>query len=286
MYEHNLYMANLWEFLALTEGEDRQGAKPPSRQVREGGGIVIEDLGFKYPGKDAWALRHVNLEIPAGASVALVGENGAGKTTLVKLLTRLYDPTEGRILLDGKDLKEWDPDALRSRFGVLFQDYNQYQLKVRENVGLGSVAHLEDAPRIERAVERGGAAELVKALPGGLDAPLGRWFQDGTELSGGQWQKVALARAFMREESDILVLDEPTAALDAQAEHAVFERFRELAHGRTTIVISHRFPTVRMAQKIVVLQDGGIVEEGTHDELVARGGKYARMFALQAEGYR
>jgi ATP-binding cassette subfamily B protein len=169
---------------------------------------------------------------------------------------------------------------------VLFQDFNQYQLKVRENVGLGSVDHLEDEPRIERAVESGGAREVVKALPGGLDAALGRWFQDGNELSGGQWQKIALARAFMREEADILVLDEPTSSLDAEAEHAVFERFRALARGRTTIVISHRFPTVRMARSIVVLDHGTIVERGTHDELVARGGKYARMFALQAEGYR
>jgi ATP-binding cassette subfamily B protein len=183
-------------------------------------------------------------------------------------------------------LKEWDAEELRRRFGVLFQDFNQYQLKVRENVGLGSVEHMEDAPRIERAVEQGGAADVVAGLSGGLDAPLGRWFQDGTELSGGQWQKIALARAFMREDADILVLDEPTAALDAEAEHAVFERFRQLARGRTTIVISHRFPTVRMAQNIVVLEHGSIVEQGTHDELVAKGGKYARMFALQAEGYR
>jgi len=175
---------------------------------------------------------------------------------------------------------------LRKRFGVLFQDYNQYQLKIRENVGLGSVEHLEDQPRIERAVEHGGASEIVTSLEGGLDAPLGRWFQDGTELSGGQWQKIALSRGFMREEADILVLDEPTAALDAESEHAVFARFRELAEGRTTIVISHRFPTVRMARSIVVLDRGTIIERGTHDELVALGGTYARMFALQAEGYR
>jgi ATP-binding cassette subfamily B protein len=169
----------------------------------------------------------------------------------------------------------------------LFQDFNQYQLKVRENVGFGSVDHLEDQPRVERAVDRGGATEVVSALTGGLDAPLGRWFQDGSELSGGQWQKIALARAFMREEADVLVLDEPTASLDAEAEHAVFERFRELAQGRTTIVISHRFPTVRMAKHIVVLDHGTVVEQGSHDALVGiTGGKYARMFALQAEGYR
>jgi ATP-binding cassette subfamily B protein len=249
-------------------------------------GIVLEDVGFRYPGKDAWALRHVSLAIPPGDSVALVGENGAGKTTLVKLMTRLYEPTEGRIVVDGRDLRDWPEDQLRKRFGVLFQDFNQYQLKVRENVGFGDVEDMDDLPRIQRATDRGGAHEVVASLAGGLEAPLGRWFQDGTELSGGQWQKIALARAFMREEADILVLDEPTAALDAEAEHAVFERFRELAEGRTTIVISHRFPTVRMARQIVVLDHGTIVEKGTHDELVARGGKYARMFALQAEGYR
>lgn len=306
MYEHNLYMSNLWEYLKITGGGDAaatagegegegegparaaataNGAAEAPAAIAAEGGIVMEDVGFRYPGKGAWALRHVNLAIGRGESLALVGENGAGKTTLVKLLTRLYEPTEGRILLDGRDLRAWDPEALRRRFGVLFQDFNQYQLKVRENVGMGSIDHLDDEPRIERAVERGGAREVVAALAGGLDAPLGRWFQDGSELSGGQWQKIALARAFMREEADILVLDEPTAALDAEAEHAVFERFRTLAKGRTTIVISHRFPTVRMARHIVVLDHGGIVEQGTHDALVARQGKYARMFALQAEGY-
>jgi ATP-binding cassette subfamily B protein len=286
MYEHNLYMSNLWEYLRLAEESSPPAAPSPSTSTSASTGIVFDDIGFKYPGKDAWALRHVSLAIPPGESLALVGDNGAGKTTLVKLLTRLYEPTEGRILLDGRDLREWEPTALRKRFGVLFQDFNQYQLKVRENVGLGSVDHLEDEPRIERAVESGGAREVVTALKGGLDAALGRWFQDGTELSGGQWQKIALARAFMREEADILVLDEPTSSLDAEAEHAVFERFRALARGRTTIVISHRFPTVRMAHSIVVLDHGTVVERGTHDELVARGGKYARMFALQAEGYR
>ena len=289
MYEHNLYMSNLWDYLRVAGQAallPSSALAPPSRAVDSKGGIVFEDVGFRYPGKEPWALRHVNLVIPPGESLALVGENGAGKTTLVKLLTRLYEPTEGHIVLDGRDLREWDVGELRRRFGVLFQDFNQYQLRVRENVGLGSVDHMGEEPRIERAVEQGGATEIVKALPGGLDAPLGRWFQDGTELSGGQWQKIALARAFMREEADILVLDEPTASLDAEAEHAVFERFRELARGRTTIVISHRFPTVRMARTIVVLDQGRVIERGSHEELLARKGKYARMFELQAEGYR
>jgi ATP-binding cassette subfamily B protein len=291
MYEHNLYMSNLWDYLRVADDAVRPPSPPstaiaPPALPAAAKGIVLEDVGFHYPGKDVWALRHLNLSIPAGESLALVGVNGAGKTTLVKLLTRLYEPSEGRIWLDGRDLQAWDLGDLRSRFGVLFQDYNQYQLKVRENVGLGSVDYMADEPRIGRAVESGGATEIVKGLAGGLDAPLGRWFQDGTELSGGQWQKIALARAFMREEADILVLDEPTASLDAEAEHAVFERFRALAQGRTTIVISHRFPTVRMARTIVVLEQGRIVEQGTHDELRALNGRYSRMFELQAEGYR
>ncbi len=248
-------------------------------------GIRLEHVGFRYPGKDDWVLRDVSLFIPRGQSVALVGQNGAGKTTLVKLVTRLYDPTEGRILLDGKDLKEWDGRALLERFGVVFQDFNQYQLKLRENVGVGSVEHLADEPRIVRAVERGGAEAVVSGLTAGLEAPLGRWFQDGAELSGGQWQKLALARGFMREQADILVLDEPTASLDAEAEHAVFERFRQLAAGRTTLIISHRFPTVRMADRILVLKDGHIIEDGTHEALLAKGDTYARLYRLQAEGY-
>jgi ATP-binding cassette subfamily B protein len=242
-------------------------------------------VGFRYPGKDTWALRDLDLFVPRGQSLALVGHNGAGKTTLIKLLTRLYEPTEGRILLDGQDLRDWDPEALRRRVGVVFQDYNQYQLNVRDNVGLGSVEHRDDEARIARAVGRGGATEVVSGLSAGLDTQLGRWFKDGVELSGGQWQKIALARAFMREEADILILDEPTAALDAEAEHAVFERFQALAEGRTSILISHRFPTVRMADRILVLEGGRILEQGSHEELLARGGRYARLFSLQAQGY-
>jgi ATP-binding cassette subfamily B protein len=302
IYEHNLYMSNLFDYLALAEraAPDDAGNGPalPSAEpavagsapapvaTTPGAGLVFENVGFRYPNKDEFALRGLSLHIQPGDSVAIVGQNGAGKTTLVKLLARLYRPTEGRILLDGTDLEEWPIEALRRRISVLFQDFNQYQLSVRENIGLGSVDHLDDLDRIGRAARSGGADAVAAALPDGLDARLGTWFEKGSELSGGQWQKIALSRAFMREEADILVLDEPTAALDAEAEHAVFERFRELSRGRTTIVISHRFPTVRMARKIIVLEQGVLIESGSHAELIAMGGKYAHMFALQAQGYQ
>ncbi|HEX7600942.1 MAG TPA: ABC transporter ATP-binding protein [Polyangiaceae bacterium] len=287
IYEHNLYMSNLFRFLETGAKKGSSTALAlPAAAASDERGIRFDHVTFRYDGKDAPALEDVSLFIPAGESVALVGENGAGKTTFVKLLARLYAPTSGRILLDGRDLAAWDEDALRGRLGVVFQDFAQYQLPVSENVGVGSVGHLTDEARLGRAIERGGATEVIDALPAKGQTQLGRWFKDGTELSGGQWQKVALARAFMREEADILVLDEPTAALDAKAEHAVFQRFRELAEGRTTIVISHRFPTVRMADRILVLEQGKVVEEGTHASLVAEAGRYATMFHLQAEGYR
>lgn len=303
LYEHNLYMSNLFEYLALTPpalGGSASGVPELARAASEPAAAVggaaarferqaelrFENVGFRYPGKDVWALRGLTLTISAGESLAIVGKNGAGKTTFVKLLARLYRPTEGRILLAGIDLEEWPPEELRRRISVLFQDFNQYQLSLRENIGLGSLDHLGDGVRVERAAERGGADSVAAALPSGLDSRLGTWFEKGSELSGGQWQKVALARAFMREQADILVLDEPTAALDAEAEHAVFQRFRQLSEGRTTIVISHRFPTVRMAQQIIVLENGTLVEQGSHAELIALGGRYAHMFALQAAGYQ
>jgi ATP-binding cassette subfamily B protein len=305
MYEDTLYMSNLFEYFAIpTSGDESEHVIAPTVEsepppVLEEG-IRFESVGFRYPvaqpvaptggenGKGAterWALRGVDVFIPKGQSLALVGANGAGKTTFIKLLTNLYLPTEGRILLDGRDLRTWDEAALRRRIGVIFQDFNQYQLALRENVAFGSVEHLNDESRVGRAVEQGGARELVAGLSAGLETQLGRWFSAGVELSGGQWQKVALARAFMREEADILILDEPTAALDAEAEHAVFQRFRALAAGRTTILISHRFPTVRMADRILVLEAGRVVEDGSHAQLLAAGAGYARLFTLQASGY-
>ncbi len=282
MYEHNLYMSNLFEYLSIPITV--LGSSFPSKVSTEKG-LRFENVGFQYPGQKEWALRNISLTIPEGQSLALVGHNGAGKTTLIKLLTRLYDPTEGSIFLDGIDLKDWDRELLRARTSVVFQDFNRYQLSLGENVGLGSVRYLEDDQRIQKALELSGGAEIFATLQQGLKTPLGRWFLDGVELSGGQWQKVALARAFMREEADILILDEPTAALDAEAEHAVFERFRQLTSGRTAILISHRFPTVRMADRIIMIENGRITEQGTHDSLLAAGGRYAKLFSLQAQGY-
>jgi ATP-binding cassette subfamily B protein len=287
MYEDTLYMSNLFEYFAIPT--DLPRATGPLAVVRAEEGIRFEGVGFRYPGSgpqgERWALRGVDVFIPKGQSLALVGENGAGKTTFIKLLANLYQPTEGSVLLDGRDLRAWDEVELRRRIGVIFQDFNEYQLALRENVAFGSVDHLADDLRVGRAVEQGGARELVAGLAGGLETQLGRWFGGGVELSGGQWQKVALARAFMRTEADILILDEPTAALDAEAEHAVFQRFKALAAGRTTILISHRFPTVRMADRILVLEAGRVVEDGSHAQLVAAGLRYARMFGLQAAGY-
>ncbi len=283
LYESGLFLQNLFGFLSLTpQMISGKGRKVP-RPIRQG--IEFRNVSFRYPDREEWALRDVNLKVLPGEKIALVGANGAGKTTLIKLLTRLYDPTEGQILLDGVDLREYDLDDLRECIGVIFQDFVRYQVSARENIGFGQIAELENEPRIISASERGGADEVIERLPQGYDTVLGRWFEKGAELSGGQWQKIALGRAFMRD-SEVLVLDEPTAALDAEREYEIFQRFRELTAGRIAFLISHRFSTVRMADRIVVIEGGRITELGTHHELLELDGTYARLFNMQAEGYR
>jgi len=283
MYEDNLYLSNLFEYLEQAvpvHGGSLQTGPTP------GDGIRFEGVEFVYPGASSAALTGIDLHVRPGQSLALVGQNGSGKTTLIKLLTRLYTPTRGRILLDGLDLRDWDETTLRRRIGVIFQDYARYQMLVGENIGAGDVRAFEDEQRWRNAATQGLAAEFIEQLPDGYRTQLGKWFKDGRELSGGQWQKIALARAFMRSEADILVLDEPTAAIDAGAEAEVFEHFRELTRNRIAIVISHRFSTVRMTDQILVLNDGHLVERGSHDELMAQHGRYAGLFTLQARGYR
>ena len=283
MYEDNLYLSNLYEFL---EHEGRAEKGDATSGPAPFDGLRLEDVSFTYPGAERPALEGVSLHLRPGQKLALVGQNGAGKTTLIKLLSRLYEPSSGRILLDGRDMREWDPHALRRRIGVIFQDFVRYQLLVGENVGAGDVEAFDDDARWRAAAEMAMADEVIEDLPKGYATQLGRWFQGGVELSGGQWQKIALARAFMREGADILVLDEPTSGMDAEAEAIIFQRFKDLTEERMAILISHRFSTVRMADRIVVLDRGRVEEEGTHAELMEVGGRYARLFTLQAEGYR
>lgn len=283
MYEDNLYLSNLYEYLeqpALPNlGELSAGPDPDD-------GIRFEGVSFQYPGAAQAALENINLHLKPGQSMALVGENGSGKTTLIKLLSRLYDPTEGRILLDGADLKQWNVEALRERIGVIFQDFGRYQFTVGENIGTGDVRRFDDESGWQRAADMAKADDFIQAMPKSYQTQLGRWFKGGRELSGGQWQKVALSRAFMREQADILVLDEPTAAIDARAEAEVFEHFRQLSHDKITILISHRFSTVRMADHIVVIEKGQLIEQGSHEELMQNQGHYAQLFTLQAKGYQ
>ncbi|HEY6060634.1 MAG TPA: ABC transporter ATP-binding protein, partial [Gemmatimonadales bacterium] len=284
IYEQSLYLGDLFTFfdvqpLVVSKPDGRAVPKP----IRMG--FEFRDVGFQYPGSERWAVRHLTFTVGPGERIALVGENGAGKTTLVKLLARLYDPDEGQILLDGVDLRDYDLTSLRRNIGVIFQDFVRYDFILKENIGVSEIERLEDEKRIEEAARRSHADALAERLAGGYDQMLGRRFEGGVDLSGGEWQKVALARAYLRE-AQVLILDEPTAALDARAEYEVFLRFAELTKGKMAVLISHRFSTVRMADRILVLQGGELVDQGTHEELVARGGLYAELFSLQAAGYR
>jgi ATP-binding cassette subfamily B protein len=283
MYEDNLYLSTLYEYLEMPVA--RAGGVAVYGPDRADG-VRFEHVNFTYPGATDPALIDINLHLPPGSSLALVGENGSGKTTLIKLLTRLYTPDSGRVLLDGLSLTEWNDEALKARIGVIFQDFTRYQMLVGENVGAGDERYFEDEERWRQAAAKGQAAEFIERLGQGYQTQLGKWFKDGQELSGGQWQKIALARAFMRTGADVLVLDEPTAAMDARAEAEIFEHFRSLARERITILISHRFSTVRMADQIAVLDRGRIIEQGSHEALMALGGHYAQLFSLQARGYR
>jgi ATP-binding cassette, subfamily B, bacterial len=285
-YENNLYLTTLFEFLAY---EPRIVSPPNGRVLASDEGLAVEfrHVSFRYPGrgKDGQALRDVSFRIEPGDTVALVGRNGAGKTTIVKLLTRLYDPDEGSILINGHDLREYDLTSLRERIGVIFQDYVTYYLTASRNIGVGRIGEVDDAQGIRAAAAKSGAHDVIQRLPDGYETMLGKWFEQGQQLSGGEWQKIALARAFMRD-AQLLILDEPTSSLDPQAEYEVFARFRELTAGKSAIFISHRFSTVRLANRILVLEDGRIREQGSHTELVALGGHYAELFTLQAEAYR
>ena len=289
-YENNLYINTLFDFLAY----EPRIVSPPipepvvaSEQVK-GLSIEFRDVSFTYPGKDPltqYALKHVSFNIEAGESIALVGRNGAGKTTMVKLLTRLYDPDEGEILIGGRNIKEYDLRELREQVGVIFQDYVTYFMSARENIGVGRIAEIEDRELVTSAARKSGANAVIERLPEQYDTMLGKWFDKGTQLSGGEWQKVALARAFMRD-ARILILDEPTSSLDAQAESEVFSHFRTLTEGKTAVFISHRFSTVRLADRIFVLENGTILESGSHEQLMSIDGRYAELFNLQAEAYR
>ena len=283
MYEDNLYLSNLYEYLGQpVQQRSGQLVHGPTPQT----GLELRNVSFTYPGAARPAINNVNLNIRPGQSLALVGENGSGKTTLIKLITRLYEPTSGSILLDGLDLNDWDIDALRQRIGVIFQDFGRYQFTVGENIGAGDVRHIDNAERWAAAAETGMAAPFIEEMSEGYETQLGRWFKGGRELSGGQWQKIALSRAFMRSDADILVLDEPTATMDAASEAAMFDHFRRASGSKMIILISHRFSTVRAADQIVVIQDGEIVEHGDHASLLELDGQYAHLFKLQAKGYQ
>ena len=281
--EGALYLQDMFDFFAIqpaiVSGENPLLIPKPIQK-----GFTFENVGFKYPGSEFWAIKNLSFHLPPGEKLALVGENGAGKTTLVKLLARLYNPTEGRILLDGKELNEYDLGDLRQNIGIIFQDYIRFQMKASENIAIGSIEERLQLPTIKNAAKKSLADTVIKDLPGEYDQIVGKRFDKGVELSGGQWQKIALARAYMRD-AQLLILDEPTSALDARAEHEVFLRFAELIKGKSAVLISHRFSTVRMADRILFLENGQLLELGSHEELVAKNGKYAELFRLQAAGY-
>src|SRR6266550_931778 len=284
MYEHNLYLNNLVELMAKQPSMPVAAEPEPVPQPLRGE-IRFENVSFAYPGSENQALTELSFTVEAGETLAVVGRNGAGKTTLFKLICRLYDPLEGRILIDGVDIRDFEPAQLRRQIGAMFQDYVDYQATASENIGLGNVPEIADRDAVVQASKQAGSDELIANLPAGYDTALGKWFDAGVNLSGGEWQKVALARAFMREDARILLLDEPTSALDAQAEYDLFERLRSLTHGRTAVYISHRFSTVRRADRIVFLEHGRLVEEGTHEALIQLNGRYARLFRMQAAAY-
>ncbi len=284
LHENNLFLKNLSDFLDLKPRMPRaKKPRPLPEAIRHG--LVFEDVSFSYPGKSTEVLRGVSFTLRPGQKLALVGENGSGKTTLVKLMCRLYDPTHGRILLDGVDLRDFDVAELRARFSVIFQDFVRYQMTLAENVGLGDLPSMDDRARITAAGRKSGAHEFIERFPQGYDTLLGRAFHDGEEISGGEWQKVALARAFLRD-APFIIMDEPSSAMDPRAEFELFKRFAEMAAGRTAVLISHRLSTVRMADAILMLDHGQIIERGAHDELTAAGGAYARLFEMQASHYR
>jgi ATP-binding cassette subfamily B protein len=278
-----LYLQDLFDFFQIEPIiNSKSGAKPFPEKVREG--FRFDNVSFKYPGTERWAIRNLSFHLRPGEKLALVGENGAGKTTLVKLLARLYEPTEGAILLDGVDLRDYDLTSLRDNIGIIFQDYMRFQFRAGENIAVGNIGLIEDAELIETSARKSLADTVIEELPERYKQMLGRRFADGVELSGGQWQKIALARAYMRD-AQLLILDEPTSALDARAEHEVFQRFADLIEDKNAVLISHRFSTVRMADRILFLENGQLLELGSHEELLAMNGKYAELFNLQAQGY-
>lgn len=282
--ETALYLQDYFEFLDLSyHAPDSEGAKPLPKEIKKG--FEFRNVGFKYPKSERWVVRNINFNLKAGEKLAFVGENGAGKTTLIKLLLQFYEPTEGEILLDGIPVKQYDRAAYQKYFGVIFQDFVKFELTLRENIAMGEITEINDQGRIEGAAEKSLADQVVSELPFGYDQQLGKRFKQGKDLSGGQWQKIAIARAYMKD-AEVLILDEPTSALDARAETEAFDRFIKLTEGKTAVIISHRFSTVRIADRIMVLKDGSVLEIGTHKELMQNNKLYSELFNLQAAGYK